>query len=107
MYAPRRVFFSRKVPPVIKETSLRTIAHFNIPLVNDSYNPTGVKGLVTRAEKTRLAQLVVNKSLADALEIRDAWAKERAEIGARGNVARKGRAGALLIERRAVCVVFD
>ena len=47
------------------------------------------------------------KSLADALEIRDAWAKERAEIGARGNVARKGRAGALLIERRAVCVVFD
>ena len=46
------------------------------------------------------------KSLADALEIRDAWAKERAELGARGIVARKGRAGALLIERRAVCVVF-
>ena len=47
------------------------------------------------------------KSLADALEIRDALAKERAELGARGNTARNGRAGAIRIERREVVIFFD
>ena len=47
------------------------------------------------------------KSLADALEIRDAWAKERAEDEARGNTARSSSSGAIRIERRAVVVYFD
>ena len=47
------------------------------------------------------------KSLADALEIRDAWAKERDQLGARGNTARNGRAGAIRIERREVVIFFD
>ena len=47
------------------------------------------------------------KSLADALEIRDAWAKERAELGARGNTARNGRARAIRIERRGVVIFFS
>ena len=46
------------------------------------------------------------KTLADALEIRDAWAKERDQLGARGNTTRNGRAGAIRIERREV-VVFS
>ena len=48
-----------------------------------------------------------SKSLADALEIRDAWAKERDQLEARGNTARNGRAGAIRIERREVVVFFD
>ena len=47
------------------------------------------------------------KSLADALEIRDAWAKERDQLGARGNTARNGRAGPIRIERREVALFFD
>ena len=47
------------------------------------------------------------KSLADALEIRDAWAKERDQLGARGNTTRNGRARAIRIERREVVLFFD
>ena len=43
----------------------------------------------------------------DALEIRDAWAKERAEHEARGNTARSSSSGAIRIERRAAVVYFD
>ena len=48
-----------------------------------------------------------HRFLADALEIRDAWVKERDQLGARGNTARNGRAGAIRIERREVVLFFD
>ena len=47
------------------------------------------------------------KSLADAIELSGAWAKERDELAARGNTARNGRAGAIRIERREVVIFFD
>ena len=45
--------------------------------------------------------------LADALEIRDALAKERDQLEARGNTARNLSSGAFRIERREVVVFFD
>ena len=47
------------------------------------------------------------KTLADALEIRDAWAKERDQLEARGNTARNLSSGAFRIERRDVVIFFD
>ena len=47
------------------------------------------------------------KSLADALEIRGAWAKERDQLEARGNTARNLSSGAFRIEHREVVVYFD
>ena len=47
------------------------------------------------------------KSLAEALGIRDAWAKERDQLGARGNMARSSSSGAVRIERRVAVVYFD
>ena len=47
------------------------------------------------------------KTLADALEIRDAWAKERDQPEARGNTARNLSSGAFRIERREVVLFFD
>ena len=47
------------------------------------------------------------KTQADALEIRDAWAKERDQLEARGNTARNLSSGAFRIEHREVVVYFD